>query len=130
MRGFKPSNVIGHDLGLTFMASAFPNGCLPTGYTHEFLSADPEGVAGINPDRFVFAEIKQQRHIPWAMEEALKCSALTAVVGEIREFDFTASRRLQLAVEQSNVNGFILRNNHPKINPTASTSRWLASRPQ
>ena len=58
------------------------------------------------------------------MEEALKCSALTAVIGEMQEISFTASRRLQLAVEQSKVTGFILRNNPQKLNPTACVSRW------
>lgn len=58
------------------------------------------------------------------MEEALKCSALSAVVGEISEFDFTTSRRFQLAVEQSQVTGFMIRNNCRKPNTTACLSRW------
>ena len=58
------------------------------------------------------------------MEEALKCSALTAVIGEMHEISFTASRRLQLAVEQSQVTGFILRKNSQHINTTACVSRW------
>lgn len=60
----------------------------------------------------------------WAMDEALKCSALTAVVGEMREISFTASRRLQLAVEQSQVTGFVMRNNYRNLNTTACVSRW------
>lgn len=40
------------------------------------------------------------------MEEALKCGGLAAVVGEVQDISFTASRRLQLAVEQSGVTGF------------------------
>ncbi len=58
------------------------------------------------------------------MEEALKCDGLAAVVGEINEINFASSRRLQLAVEQSRVTGFIL---HPKvqnITTTACVSRW------
>ena len=58
------------------------------------------------------------------MEEALKCNAVSAVVGEIREINFTASRRLQLAVEQSQVTGFILRSNFRSVNTTACVSRW------
>lgn len=45
----------------------------------------------------------------WAIEEALKCNALIAVVGEITELTFNDSRRLQLAVEKSHVTGFIHR---------------------
>lgn len=63
----------------------------------------------------------------WAMEEALKCGALTAVVGEMQEISFTASRRLQLAVEQSQVTGFILRRKATNINTTACVSRWRIS---
>lgn len=79
---------------------------------------------GIEPDRFIFLDLQKEKDVPWAMDEALKCSALSAVVGEIREIDFTASRRLQLAVEQSQVTGFILRNNYRKLNNTACVSRW------
>ena len=79
---------------------------------------------GIQPDRFIFIDLQKEKHVIWAMEEALKCSALTAVIGEMKEISFTASRRLQLAVEQSKVTGFILRNNPQKLNPTACVSRW------
>jgi protein ImuA len=59
----------------------------------------------------------------WSMDEALKCGALSAVIGEMKDISFTASRRLQLAVEQSQVTGFILRHsNH--LNTTACVSRW------
>jgi protein ImuA len=58
------------------------------------------------------------------MNEALKCGALAAVVGEMKEISFTASRRLQLAVEQSQVTGFILRSNPRNVNTTACVSRW------
>ena len=58
------------------------------------------------------------------MEEALKYDGLSAVVGEMQELDFTASRRLQLAVEKSRVTGFILRRNPKHINTTACVARW------
>jgi protein ImuA len=79
---------------------------------------------GIQPDRFMFIDLPNEREVIWAMDEALKCGALTAVVGEMREINFTESRRLQLAVEQSQVTGLILRNNFRKLNTTASFSRW------
>ena len=58
------------------------------------------------------------------MEEALKCKGLSAVIGEIPELSFTTSRRLQLAVEQSNVTGFILRSNPRNLNTTTCVTRW------
>jgi len=79
---------------------------------------------GIQPDRFIFIDLQKEKEVIWAMDEALKCGALTAVVGEIQNISFTESRRLQLAVEQSLVTGFILRNNFRKLNTTACVSRW------
>ena len=79
---------------------------------------------GVQPDRVVFLDLKKEKDVLWAMDEALKCSVLTAVVGEVRDLTFTASRRLQLAVEQSQVTGFVLRHNANKPNTTACVSRW------
>jgi protein ImuA len=85
---------------------------------------------GIKPDQIIFIDLKKEKHVMWAMEEAMKCGALTAVIGEMRDISFTASRRLQLAVEQSLVTGFILRNTSAKLNSTACVSRWkVASLP-
>lgn len=64
------------------------------------------------------------REVLWALEEALKCKALAAVVGELREISFTQSRRLQLAVEQSHVTGFLHRYAPRLENTVACVSRW------
>ena len=82
---------------------------------------------GIEPDRIIFIDLKKEKDILWAMDEALKCEALSAVVAEIQEISFTTSRRLQLAVEQSRVTGFILRRNPRSLNTTACVSRWKVS---
>ncbi|WP_276500824.1 ImuA family protein [Terrimonas pollutisoli] len=83
---------------------------------------------GISPDKIIFIDLQKERDLLWAMEEALKCNGLAAVVGEIKELSFTASRRLQLAVEQSRVTGFILR--AKANNTTACVTRWnIASLP-
>lgn len=79
---------------------------------------------GIAPDRFIFLDLKKERDVLWAMEETLKCGALAAVVGEVGEMNFTASRRLQLAVEQSRVTGFVLRHAKRNVGTTACVSRW------
>lgn len=78
----------------------------------------------ISPERVIFIDLKQELQVLWAMEEALKCNGLAAVVGEMRGLDFTASRRLQLAVEQSRVTGFLLRKQPRTLNPIAAVSRW------
>lgn len=78
---------------------------------------------GIDPDKFIFVDLEKERDVLWAMEESLRCDGLAAVIGEIREIPFTASRRLQLAVEQSRVTGFILRRNPKQLN-SAFLTRW------
>jgi len=79
---------------------------------------------GLTPDQFIFIDVRQEKEVLWAMDEALKCGALTAVVGELQELSFTASRRLQLAVEHSRVTGFVLRRRCRQISTTACVSRW------
>ncbi len=79
---------------------------------------------GIAPEKIIFINLKKEKEILWAMEEALKCDGLAAVVGEIPELNFTASRRLQLAVEKSQVTGFIFRNTARSLNITACVTRW------
>lgn len=79
---------------------------------------------GVDPHRILFIHSPRQKDLLWIMEEALKCDALSAVIGEMQEVDFTASRRLQLAVEKSGVNAFIHRFQPRMENPTAFTTRW------
>jgi len=79
---------------------------------------------GIAADRIIFIDLKKEKEILWAMEEALKCQGIASVIGELPGLGFTASRRLQLAVESSQVTGFILRRNPRNINTTACVTRW------
>lgn len=79
---------------------------------------------GIRPDNIIFIYLKKEKEILWAMQEALKCKGLSAVIGEVQDLSFTASRRLQLAIEQSQVTGFIVRRNPGSLNTTACVARW------
>jgi protein ImuA len=79
---------------------------------------------GIEPDKIIFIDLQKERDVLWTVEEALKCDGLAAVVGEMQELSFTASRRFKLAVEQSRVTGFILRHNPRHLNTTACVTRW------
>lgn len=91
----------------------------------------PPGFAmyGVAPDRMIFIQLERDKDILWAMEEALQCEGLVAVIGEIREVSFTVSRRLQLAVEQSHVTGFVLRYRPRTLEATGCVARWQV-RPQ
>ena len=75
----------------------------------------------IDPHRIIFIDLNNQREVVWAIEEAVKLNGLAAVIGEVRTLDFTTSRRLQLAVEKSQVTGFILNNS---TTTNACLSRW------
>jgi protein ImuA len=79
---------------------------------------------GIDPERILFVDAWKTKDLLWTIEEALKCDALTAVVGEISELSFNDSRRLQLAVEKSRVTGFIHRQQPKALNAVACVSRW------
>ena len=79
---------------------------------------------GVKPDKIIFIHLKKEKEILWAMEEALKFKGLSAVIGEVQDLSFTASRRLQLAIEQSQVTGFVVRRNPHSLNTSACLARW------
>jgi len=79
---------------------------------------------GVAPDRIIFVDLKNEKDVLWAVEEALKCEGLAAVIAEIKDVNFSQSRRLQLAVEQSKVTGFLLRTAPSSLKTTACAARW------
>jgi len=82
---------------------------------------------GVVPENVIFVRMGQEKDVLWAMEEALKCEGITAVLAEIHHLDFVQSRRLQLAVEKSAVTGFILQHNPKLLGATACAARWKIS---
>ncbi|MBL1407380.1 ImuA family protein [Sphingobacterium faecale] len=89
-------------------------------------SLSPIGLThfGIAPHQIIFIDITQDKDALWVMEQALKCNALAAVVAEMEEVSFSESQRLQLAVEKSNVTGFLHRRRPRHENTLACVSRW------
>lgn len=79
---------------------------------------------GIEPDKIIFINRIRHNDILWVMEETLKCEGLAAVIAEVADIDFTASRRLQLAVEQNRITGFILRRSSRPPSVNTCVSRW------
>jgi protein ImuA len=79
---------------------------------------------GLQPDKIIFIELKKEKDVLWTIEEALKCASLSAVVGEFPNLTFMESRRLQLAVEESHVTGFIHRYKPKSVDNLACVSRW------
>ena len=82
---------------------------------------------GIEPHKIIFINLSKEKEVLWTLEEALKCEGLSAVVGELKDISFTASRRLQLAVEHSRVTGFILRQKQRLHSTTAAVASWKIS---
>jgi protein ImuA len=80
-------------------------------------------VFGVAPEHVLFVQTRD-RDALWVTEEALKCQAVTAVIAEVSNLTFTASRRLQLAVEHSRKTGFVIRWARGNISTTACVSRW------
>lgn len=81
---------------------------------------------GLTPDRLIVVRARRDADALWAMEEALRCPHLSAVLGEAGRLDLTASRRLQLAAESSGVTGVLLRLGADRsvAAATAAVTRW------
>jgi len=81
---------------------------------------------GLAPEQLMTVSAAHRRDLLWAMEEALRCGATTAVIGEMRAgvIDGVAVRRLSLAAAESGTLALLLRTEPPSDASTAAT-RWL-----
>jgi protein ImuA len=68
---------------------------------------------GLPDQNLIHVETRDARDALWAMEEGVRCSCLSAVIGEIwgdpRALDFTATRRLAVASERSGTPCWLVR---------------------
>lgn len=78
---------------------------------------------GIAPDRLILAEADSAAVLLWALEEALRCGALSVALTEGVAPDLTASRRLQLAAEASGVTALLVSQGAAPVRSAALT-RW------
>lgn len=89
--------------------------------------------AGLASDRVIYVEAGEDKVVLACMEEGLRHGGLGAVVGEIARLSMTASRRLQLAAEETGSIGIALRRWRRQTDavdfgqPTAATTRWRVS---
>jgi protein ImuA len=82
---------------------------------------------GLSPELFLTVAAARVRDVLWAMEEALACRAVGAVIGEIRHdraVDLTVTRRLSLAASRGDALAFLLRT-QPGTEPSAAVTRWI-----
>ena len=85
------------------------------------------GAFGIAAHRIIFCDIRNEKHLLWVTEEALRCTGISAVIAETADIGYTASLRLQLAIDESRVTGFLLRQSSTQLPPIASAARWRIS---
>ena len=88
---------------------------------------------GLPTQDLIHVEARDARDALWAMEEGVRCAALSAVIGEIwgdpRVLDFTATRRLAVASERTGVACWLVRlGGTPNL--SGARMRWrIASAP-
>jgi protein ImuA len=89
--------------------------------------------AGLAPDRVIYVEAGDDKSVLACMEEGLRHGGLGAIVAEVARLSMTASRRLQLAAEDTGSIGIALRRWRRQTEaadfgqPTAATTRWRVS---
>jgi protein ImuA len=68
---------------------------------------------GLPSQNLIHVTARDARDALWAMEEGVRCAALSCVIGELwgdpRALDFTATRRLAVAAERSGVPCWLVR---------------------
>ena len=88
---------------------------------------------GLRSQDLIHIETRDARDALWAMEEGVRCAALSAVIGEIwgdpKALDFTATRRLAVASERSGTPCWLVRlGGTPNL--SGARMRWrIASAP-
>jgi protein ImuA len=84
--------------------------------------------ASYHPERIITVVVTRTHDLLWAMEEALRCCALTTVIGEFRDerIEPVALRRLSLAAAANGTIALLLRASLSCKASTAST-RWIVS---
>ena len=86
-------------------------------------------LAGLGPDRLLYAECGRDEEVLAVMEEGLRHGGLDAVIGEVGRVAMASARRLQLAAEEGGTTALMLRRwrrggEDPLSVPSAAATRW------
>ena len=81
---------------------------------------------GLDPARFVFVEAGSAMDALIATEEGIRSGAVSTVITELRDIDFTATRRLVLASDAGGTPAMLLLP-HTRGGATAAHARWRIS---
>jgi len=81
---------------------------------------------GLRPEHLLTVAATQRCDLLWAMEEALRCRAVHAAIGELRHgaIDMVALRRLSLAAGESGALALLLRG-APAGDASTAATRWV-----
>jgi protein ImuA len=85
---------------------------------------------GLTPERLIQAECRRDEDVLAVMEEGLRHGGLAAVVGEVGQVPMAATRRLQLAAEQTGTLALLIRKwrksgADPLAQPSCAATRWM-----
>ena len=82
---------------------------------------------GIDPDTLILGRMQTMVELLWAMEEAIACRVVAAVIADIgghpKALDFTASRRLSLRAASAGTSVFVMRYGRER-QASAAQLRW------
>lgn len=97
--------------------------------TRRDLFAPGLALAGLPPDRLLYAECRDDAEVLAVMEEGLRHGGLAAVIGETSRCAMAAARRLQLAAEEGGTMALLLRRwkqtgGDPLAEPSPAVTRW------
>jgi len=86
-------------------------------------------LAGLPPDRLLYAECRDDAEVLAVMEEGLRHGGLAAVIGEVGRCAMGPARRLQLAAEEGGTMALMLRRwkkaaRDPLAEPSPAVTRW------
>jgi protein ImuA len=81
---------------------------------------------GLAPERLLTVAVARVHDLLWAMEEALRCRAVHAVIGELRRgvIDSVTLRRLSLAAAENGALALLLRG-APSSDASTAATRWI-----
>lgn len=114
-----------------FVLSAVPKTAAPVLWVQDHVSQTEAGrpyLPGLMAKRpVIHLTLPRAADVLWAMEEGLRCASLAAVIGEVwgapPVLDFTATRRLAVRAEASNLACWLLRRGAvPDL--SAARNRW------
>src|SRR3546814_16510265 len=77
--------------------------------TQSDLFAPALALAGLDPDRVIYVEARDETSLLSCFEEGLRHGGLGGVIAEAARLSITASRRLQLAAESTGTIGIAIR---------------------